>query len=126
MVWIKVDQALLDHEKTWRLADELELSPLYTVSHLVALWMWAIDHADDGKLPASDALIAHAARWPEDSEIDAADFVQALVNAGFVDDNFADGESRQRTIHSWAEWSGTLMQKRKANAKRMRKARSKK
>lgn len=117
MAWIKVDQKLLDHRKTFELAEILDLEEVQVVGYLVALWAWALDHHPTGVLPQSDRLIARACRWNGPPEA----FVRALVHAGFVDDDYM-GELK---IHGWDEYAGALLFKRAANAKRMREAREK-
>ena len=115
--WIRVDQTLLDHEKTFNLGEQLELAEPYAAVHVIALWMWAIDHALDGKLPENDKLIARAARW----DGPAAPFVEALIAVGFIDDDIHG----YRTIHNWEKYAGAMLRRRAANANRMRKARGK-
>lgn len=115
MAWVPIHQSLTSHRKTIEVADALDLPEVYIVGHLTALWLWAMDNAPDGVLPNSDRIIARAAQWPGD----AAQFVNALIDAGFLD---LDGPSR--IIHQWEEYGGKLLHKREANAERMREARA--
>lgn len=117
MAWIKVDQTLFDHEKTFALGEKLEMPELYAVIHVIAFWMHAIDHWEDGKLPENDRLLARAGRWDGPATV----FAEALVSSGFVDEDIHG----YRTIHNWEKYSGELIRKRQANAKRMREARNK-
>lgn len=116
-MWIKVDQKLIDHQKTFNLAEILDLEEVQVIGYLVALWSWALDHHPTGVLPQNDRIIARACRWSGPSE----PFVRALVHAGFVDDDYMG----TMKIHDFDEFVGALLFKRAANAKRMREARSK-
>lgn len=116
--WIKVSQTLLDHEKTFILGEQLDLDDPYAAIHVIALWMWAIDHYPSGELPESDKLIAKACRWNGPAE----HFVNALLYAGFLDVN-ARG---QRTIHNWDLYAGALIRMRANNKARAQKHRTKK
>lgn len=117
MAWIKVDQSLMTHRKTMTLAEELDLSEQYAASHVITLWLWAIDNALDGKLPNSDKQIAKAAGW----DGPAQPFVEALVFAGFVDDDYMGN----REIHDWAQYSGALRHRREVNKDRQKRWRTK-
>lgn len=68
------------------------------------LWWWVIDYAMDGNISKySPEEIADAADW----EGDAEQFVKALDHA-----NFTDIEGRNRVIHDWHDFCGTLVEKR--------------
>lgn len=87
------------------------------IGHLHLLWWWCLDYADDGCLSDATAEdIAEAAEW----DGDATAFVGALVAAGFIEET-ADGWA----VHDWWEYAGKLVERRKANAERMREARTK-
>lgn len=118
--WIKVSQTVIEHEKTFILAEELNLEEVQVVGYLIALWAWAIDHHPDGVLPANDKLIAKACRWSGPPE----PFVKSLVFAGFLDDNYIGKNTGRRTIHNWDLYAGSLIRMREANKKRQRKHRS--
>lgn len=117
MAWIKVCQRLIDHEKTFNLAESLDLEEVQVVGYLVALWTWALDHHPTGVLPQNDRIIAKACRWNGPPE----PFVRALVHAGFVDDDYMG----KMTIHDWYEYAGRMVILREANKKRQRKHRGK-
>lgn len=113
MAWIELHQAVWTHRKTFELAAVLGLTETYAAAHLLRLWCWALDNAPDGNLAGvSDRAIARGADWSGDSEL----FVQALLQAGWLD---AD-----RAIHDWEQYAGRLIDRREANAERMRKARA--
>jgi len=116
MAWIELHQSLFTHRKTMQAAETLDLPEVYVVAHLMALWTWALDNAPDGVLPASRRIIGKAAQWSGDPT--------ALVNALF-DAGFLDGDEEGRTlIHDWHSYAGRLVEKREANAERMRRARA--
>jgi hypothetical protein len=82
------------------------------VGHLHFLWWWALSYAQDGNLADfEDDDVAFAAGW----EAEPNQFVAALQKAGFLDG---------RQIHDWLDYAGRLIEKRRENAERMRKARA--
>lgn len=116
MAWIESHQSLRDHPKTRKLSRILGASLPATIGHLQCLWWWAIDYAEDGNLSRFDAFdIAIGGEWDQDAEA----FVDALVTVGFLEYT-ADG----LTVHDWDDYAGKLIERRKANAERMRKARA--
>jgi hypothetical protein len=113
MAWIESHQEIARHPKTRRLARQLEVSIPSVIGHLHLLWWWALDYADDGDLGRyTDDDIADGMLY----EGDAAWLVESLTDAGFLD---AD-----RRIHDWDDFAGRLVQRRKANAERMRESRA--
>lgn len=117
MAWIESHQELGRHPKTKRAARLLGISQVCVVGHLHYLWWWALDYAQDGNLERYTAEeIADAAMW----EGDAGQFVEALRSAGFID----GGESY--SIHDWQDTAGKLIDRRRENAERMRRARAEK
>ena len=112
MSWLESHQELRDHPKTARLRRRLGVSLPTAVGHLHLLWWWALDYAPTGHLSPFDAdVIADAACWEDDPGV----FVRALIGAGFLNDDM--------TIHDWEDYAGRLLDRREANAKRMRDAR---
>lgn len=113
MAWIESHQSLGAHPKTKKLARLLNLSPVAVVGHLHYVWWWAMDYAPDGNLAKYDDLdIAIGGQWDGDASV----FVAALITAGFIDPD--------RTLHDWSDYGGKLVQRKKANAERMREARA--
>ncbi len=116
MAWLMVDQSLPTHRKTMAAADRLDISPVEMVGHLVTFWLWALDNAPDGCLAGvTDRSVARAGAW----EGDASAFAAALRHAGFL-----DMEGDLLIIHDWWDYAGKLMERRRANAERMRAARA--
>lgn len=115
MAWIEIHQALFTHRKTLKVAELLGLPDVYAAAHLIALWSWALDNAQDAVLPESSRIVARAAQWPGNPD----EFVQALIDSEFVD--VLDG---RLIIHDWDSYAGRLIEKRQANAERMRIARA--
>lgn len=114
MAWIEVHQSLPHHPKTKRLARALSL-PIYgAVGLMVNVWAWALDYAQDGNLSRfDDEELADGAQWDgEPSELRAA-----MLKVGFLDST--------GVLHDWWDYAGKLVEKRQANAKRMRDARAK-
>lgn len=117
MAWIESHQTLAGHPKTRKLAHLLGVSKPTAIGHLHCLWWWALDYAPEGDLSRYDALdIALGAEW----EDDAGTLVDALVTVGFLDQD-VDGTL---VIHDWHDYAGKLIERKKANAERMRKARA--
>lgn len=117
VTWLKVEQSLLEHRKTYALADSLGIDPLYAAAHMIALWLWALDYVgpDGCLLGLSDRSIARAARWPGEAE----QFVTAAREAGFLD-AVEDG----LRIHDWADYAGKLVERRQRDAQRKREERA--
>jgi hypothetical protein len=117
MAWIELHQSVFTHRKTLAFADILNVPEVIVVGHLAALWTWGLDNAPDGVLPISERIIARAAQWTGV----ATAFVNALISVGFLDET----DTETIHIHNWERYAGRLIEKRKANAARMREARSK-
>jgi hypothetical protein len=117
MAWIEFHQSLISHPKTKRLARRLGLPIPTAVGYLACLWCWCLEYAQDGNLSRYDAEeLADAAMYQgEDSE----GFVIALIDAGFLEK--VDGLQ----VHDWHDYAGRLVERRAANAKRMKDARAK-
>lgn len=110
MAWIESHQTLREHPKTKMLVRRLGVPRVAVIGHLHCLWWWALDYAPDGVLGRyDDEVIADAAEW----EGDAAVFVGALRDVGFLD-------PEPDRIHDWDHFGGKLMERRRANADRMR------
>lgn len=96
----------------------LSISWPEAVGYLHYLWWWALDFAQDGDLTKYEAGdIADAVLWQREP----MEFVDALIEAGFLDKTEDDG----LLIHDWFDYAGRLIEKRVANRERMRKARAK-
>lgn len=111
MAWIEVHQSLLTHRKTLVAARFLGIPKVQLVGHMVALWLWALDNAPSGEIPDDIELLELAAEWNGESGL----FSTALEKAGFI---------TACSITNWHEYAGKLLDRRAANAKRMRDARA--
>jgi hypothetical protein len=101
MAWIEVHQSLPTHAKTVEAAALLDVPEVQLVGHLVCLWLWALDNAQEGLVRVDKPIIlAKAARWAGEP----GRFVDALLGAGFLDESGA--------IHDWDEYAGRLMERR--------------
>ncbi len=109
MAWIELHQTLPTHRKTMKLRRILKIKTPQAVGHVAMLWLWSLDNAPDGDLSQVDAEdIAEAAEWPKTAE----EFVSALKEAGFIDDNMQ--------LHDWGEYAGRLMDQREEWRKKER------
>jgi len=80
-VILRVRRSLRDDPRVRRAARELGIGPAQGLGHVVALQLWALQHAPDGDLSGLDAAdVADAAMW--DGAPDT--FVSALKAAGLV------------------------------------------
>lgn len=113
MAWIELHQTLPQNKKTLRLKSILKISQAEAIGHLCMLWLWSVDNAPDGNLSEFySEEIASISGWDKDPD----EFLNALINSGFVDDN--------KTLHDWYDYAGRLIEKREANRTRMRNARA--
>ena len=118
MAWIESHQSLGHHRKTLQVAAALKVDRHKVIGHLQVLWWWGLDNADSsGKLGQVGAgAIAEAAEWPAKG---AVQFVQALLDAGFLERD-QDGFS----LHDWYDYAGKLNAARAKNRERMQNARA--
>lgn len=87
---IQIHTDLRNSSKLHEAAERVNISEERILGHLVMLWLWAIDHAPNGRLPYdklgsrqacdTDQHIAVAAGWMEDP----ARFASAIAKAGFL------------------------------------------
>lgn len=114
MAYVEAHAALRQHPKTKKAARLLDVPPVTVVGHLLFLWWWCQDYAQDGNLSAWNAEdIAEAAGWTNDP----AAFVEALLNCGkpgFLE--LADDGAL--LIHDWQQYGGKLFTQRKQGAVR--------
>lgn len=112
MAWIELHQNLSNHPKLIRLAARLEVDRIKALGHIVSLWLWALDYAEDGNLKGFGAVeIAAGAGWPGDPQ----QFLKALQDCRWMD---------KMAIHDWMDYAGRLVEKRVANRERMREKRA--
>ena len=112
MTWIEVHHGLAEHHKTIAMAESLGISRFAAVGHLITFWHWAVENAPNGDLRGrSPGAIAIGSGWPDAS----ATFLDGLIAAGFVDKG-----RRSLDIHDWYQYAGMLIERRKANAERVR------
>jgi hypothetical protein len=112
--WLELHIGLSSHPKTARLRRRLGVTLPQAIGHVVMTWTWAVRYAPNGDLSRFDAdVVADAAGWDDDP----GQFVRAMIAAGFLDEDL--------TIHDWDAYAGRLLDRREANARRMREAREK-
>lgn len=114
MAWLELHQSVRDHRKIVEVAESLDMPEPHVVGHLTYLWLWAIDNAPDGVLPASPRVIARAAWWTGDPLA----FLAAVVGAGLIDQS-----GDLLTIHDWETYTGKLIGQREANRQRQQRHR---
>lgn len=123
MAYVEAHAGLKDHLKTKKVARFLQIPKTQVIGHLLCLWWWCQEYAQDGDLSAFDEYdIAEAAEW----EGDPQSFVDALMNcgarggAGFL---VQDEDTGALLINDWYQYGGKLFVKRQQSAERMRRYR---
>ena len=112
MSWIELHQSVTWHKKTVKLGKALGCDRVAAIGHIVSLWLWALDAADDGDLThLTDKDIAGACGWGKRPSA----FVAGLLEAGYLDTD--------RKIHDWPRYAGRLIKQREDDADRKRKVR---
>lgn len=107
MAFIQVQQSVISHRKTLRLARLLNLDRYAVMGRLVALWSWCLDNAPDGRLGVLgddiDAdMLAEVMGWS--AEMGTPDeLLDTLILVGFLDVNEGD---QCLHIHHWQIWEG--------------------
>lgn len=120
-MYAPVHYELFDHPKTAKLAKTLKIRVAEAGGLLAALWGWSLIYdrkqADSGDISDyTDRAIAKACHW----EGNASDFVNALVECGWLDGNRDDDDNPLR-IHDFAEHNAQLLKRREQD--RIRQAR---
>jgi hypothetical protein len=95
MSFIQVQQSLLSHRKTLRLARLLNVDRYAAMGRLIALWLWCLDNSPDGVLgdDVDDKMLADVMGWRANMG-DPEDLVDALYGAGFI--ALAEDEADER------------------------------
>lgn len=111
MAWIKVDQTIITHKKTLKLASALGIEASQAIGLMVTLWLWAIDNAPDGSLDDIDApLLSRAIGWSGDPDR----LIGSLNSVGLIDG---------KRLHNWEDHNGKLMDQRQSAKERAKKSR---
>jgi DnaD/phage-associated family protein len=120
MAYVEAHAGLRDHLKTKKVARLLGVPKVQVIGHLLCLWWWCQEYAQDGDLSAFDAAdIAEAAEWEGDPQT----FVDALLNcavkdrAGFLRH---DPDTGALLVNDWYQYGGKLFVQRAQSAERMR------
>lgn len=113
--WIQVYSNLLDHQKTYRLADALKLSsPLVdpnaiAAAMLIGLWTWAAQNAYTGDLSGCGArAIANACRWKKSPDT----LLDALLLCGWIDSDMM--------LHDWREYAALFIESEEGRKEKTR------
>lgn len=123
MAYVEAHAGLKDHLKTKKVARFLQIPKPQAIGHLLCLWWWCQEYAQDGDLSDFDEYdIAEAAEWEGDPQT----FVDALLNcgarggAGFLK---IDEDTGAMVVNDWYQYGGKLFVKRQQSAERMRRYR---
>lgn len=88
----------LDHPKTLDFAARLDISLPLAIGHLELLWAFTATKTPHGNIGKwADGAIARGAHWQGDPQV----FVQALIDAGFLDHS----ENHRLLVHDWSHHS---------------------
>ena len=108
--WLELHVSAAHHRKTYRLAAELNIDRAAALGYITTLWLWALEHAQDGDLSALSAKsIAQTAGY---SRRAPSNFVQALIAANFMDADYH--------LHEWKLYVSKLMERRATDRERKR------
>jgi DnaD/phage-associated family protein len=122
MAYVEAHAGLRDHLKTKKVARTLNIPKTQVIGHLLCLWWWCQEYAQDGDLSQFSSMdLAEAAEWPGMPEA----FVNALLScgvkggAGFL----GHDEDGRLVVNDWLQYGGKLFVRRDQTAKRVRKLR---
>lgn len=117
-MWIESHQSVRNHPKIKKAARLAGINEYEMIGRLHCLWWWALDYAQDGdvtKYSADD--IESAVDWIGTP----GQFYNALLACGFNGHcGLLEKSGESVYIHDWQEYGGKLLEKREANAERMR------
>lgn len=89
------------HPKIRKASKLLGIKPVHMLGHMVALWTWCIEYAQQGFIEGHDNVeIALAAAWEGESD----EFVGVITNVGLLDKT-DDGLH----VHDWPEYGGRIL-----------------
>lgn len=123
MAYVEAHASLREHPKMKRLIRTLGISRVQAIGHLMCLWWWCQEYAEDGDLSRySDDDIADAAEWTGESQkfVDALETCGAKNGVGFL----VRGEDSSLFINDWEEYGGKISIQRKQARERMRNKRN--
>ena len=104
MAWIESHQSLKESHKLYDLMTSLDWDRAEALGRLHLFWYWCVDHAENGDLRKfNDGHLALAA---ELSPKDGKRFVEAMVNAGFLD------KEPYFRLHDWWDHFGKFLKGR--------------
>jgi hypothetical protein len=81
MAYIEAHQSLRDHRKILALAEQLHVLEAHAAELCLYLWLWSVDNAQEGVLPASERIVERAAGWTGDAGV----LVPAMVAVGLLE-----------------------------------------
>lgn len=117
MAWLEAHQELRDHPKIKRAARSLNITRPQMIGHMLCLWWWCLDYAQDGDLSLYDPVdIADAALWDGDPET----FVRALLECGPADRAGLLVSADGLRVNDWDEYGGKYITKRNQSRDRQR------
>ena len=104
MAWTELHQSAAWHRKTVDLGKKLGVRRPEALGLICTLWLWALEHAQDGQLGhLTEKEVSAAAGWHKT----AKPFVLAIHDAGFLDDG--------GYLHDWHDYAGRLIEQRQAD-----------
>ncbi len=110
--WMKVAVSFSRSKKASQSADALGISRQQFAGHMLDLWSWAVECADNGYLDGlNPATVAEASGWKRA----AGKWVEVLYKFEWVDDD--------HRLHEWELWAGAAGVSREKDRDRKRKVR---
>ena len=122
MAYVEAHASLREHPKTKKLARLLNISRAATIGHMLCLWWWCQEYAEDGDLSSYEFEdIADAADWDGDASV----LVDAMLSCGMKGKSgfLARNDDGTLFVKDWHEYGGKLSIKRQQARERMRKMR---
>lgn len=109
--WIQVYSNILTHDKTYGLAESLDVPNYAAVGLMVSLWSWASINAADGDITNyPPRAIMDAAGWKAENP---EDFYKSLLDIRLIEKS-KDGVF----IRNWERYASTLMDKMEGQKKK--------
>lgn len=123
MSFLQVQQSLVTHRKTLRLAQLLGIDRSAVVGRLIALWAWCLDNAPDGCLgvePTTGTDVGLLADILANVMTDVmtgvmgwdgspGELEKRLIAAGFLDAARDAQGNQHRHLHDWQAWASQTL-----------------
>ena len=127
-MWVRVDDDVIEHPKTYRLARLMGTDRATALGLLVAIWGYASRHHHDGDITDLELSAIHQRVGWTSAGLSAGvlDPVRSDVRSVLVGSGYADRSDDGRVVlHDWEEHQGPMIERREKDKKRKELARRK-